>query len=86
MGNFRHFSSVEILLDLASVMTHGIVHVDDQLFPVDSPLGVRIFLGKFWCNNSQEMVLIEFLFARKNTEDQKFRLGEEYGHMKDRRL
>jgi hypothetical protein len=39
------FFSGEILLDLASVMTHGIVHVDDQLFLVNSPLDIRIFLG-----------------------------------------
>jgi hypothetical protein len=57
------FVSSEILLDLASVIAHGIVHVD-----------------------SQEMVLIEFLFARKNIEDQRFHPSEEYGHMKDRRL
>jgi hypothetical protein len=32
------------------------------------------------------MVLIEFPFARKNIEEQKFRPSEEYGHMKDHRL
>jgi hypothetical protein len=44
-GELSSFFSGEILLDLASVMTHGIVHMDHQLFLADSPIGVRIFLG-----------------------------------------
>jgi hypothetical protein len=43
-GELSYFSG-EILLDLAFVMTRGIVQMDDQLFLVDSPFGVRIFLG-----------------------------------------
>jgi hypothetical protein len=54
-------------------MVNGVVQVYDRLIFANSPLGVRIFLGLFWCNPGQEMILIDFLFAGRNIEDQEFR-------------
>jgi hypothetical protein len=48
------------------------VYVYSQLVFVISPLGVRVFLGSFWCNHGEKMILVEFLFARKSIQDQGF--------------
>jgi hypothetical protein len=75
----EEFSSVslgKILLDFTVIMAQGVVHVHKQLFHFDSRSGPHIFLVYFWCPKCQEIVLIEFPFAGKNIEDQKFRPSE----------
>jgi hypothetical protein len=44
MAGSRHLSSGEILLDLARIVTDGVVRVHDQFFFVNSALGIRVFL------------------------------------------
>jgi hypothetical protein len=41
-------------------------------------LGVRVFPGQFGRNNGQEMILMEFLSAGKDLEEQQFRSSEKY--------
>jgi hypothetical protein len=70
MRNFRHCFPGKIPRNLARVIADGIIYVYNHLILTNSPFGAPIFLGSFWCNRSQEMVLIEFLFAEKSIEDQ----------------
>jgi hypothetical protein len=61
-------------------MVDGVVHVEDQFVSANFSLGLCIFIGRFWCNSSQEIVLIDFLFAGKNIEDQELHSSEKYGY------
>jgi hypothetical protein len=51
-----------------------------QWFVANPALGVRVFSGYFWRNNGQEVVLIKFVSAGKDIEDEEFRCSEKYGH------
>jgi hypothetical protein len=68
----------KVFSNLAPIMTHGVVHVSDQLVLANPPLGVHIFLGYFWCNHGRKMVLTKSLFTWKNIEDQGFRSSGKY--------
>jgi hypothetical protein len=78
MENSRDPFSGKISLDFATIVAIGIVHAHNQLFAVEQPLGCRILVCSFWCDNSQEGIMIEFPFRRKNIEDQKIHTNEKY--------
>jgi hypothetical protein len=42
MGNSHHRFSDKIVLDFALIMAHGILHVPEQLFAVESPRGSEV--------------------------------------------
>jgi hypothetical protein len=78
MGSSRHLFSVKLLLDFVPIMAYGIVHVQDQLFAAELPLGFHLFVWSLWCDKCQEIDLIDFASRRKDFEDQKFRESDKY--------
>jgi hypothetical protein len=80
MRNSRHYFLGKMLSNPERIMAHGIVRVYDRWILANSPPGIRISLGRFRRGHGHEMVLIEFLFAEKNIEDQEFCFSAKYGY------